>query len=382
MPKVYAARCADYDYHRVFETVAKGIEAIGGIDHLLKGKNRIAVKPNLLKAHSPQDCVTTHPAVVQSILQLITDSGRLATVVESPSGSFTARNLETIYETTGIAQAAANAKAALNDDYDAEQVFLEHGQAVKTMPIITAILRADSVVSVAKLKTHTMMTYTGAVKNLFGVVPGLSKAESHFRLPDREDFARMIVDIAEYVRPDISIIDAVWGMEGDGPSSGDKRHVGAMIVSDSPYAADIVAGRIIGLDWRDNPIIKCAVERGLCCPDEIEVVGDDLKTLAVADFSMPKTYRATILKNKVPDFLEKVLIRYLVLYPKFNRSKCVGCGVCVKSCPNGALSMKNGKPLLDRRQCINCFCCHELCPKQAVDIYRPFALKAASRLFN
>ncbi len=381
MPKVYVAACGDYEQHNVSAAIQKGIEALGGMDSLLGSSVNIAVKPNLLKANKPEDCVTTHPAIVRAVLEAVTGSGRKAEVVECPSGPFTAASLKTIYKETGIREAAQVAGASLNFDLGHEAVMLS-GPLVSELSIANAIRRADAVISAAKLKTHAMMTYTGAVKNLFGVVPGLSKGECHLMLPRRENFAELIVDIAEIVKPAISVIDGVWGMEGDGPSAGEPRKIGAVIISDSPYAADIVAGRIIGLDWRENPIIKCAYDRGLIDPDNIETLGDDTDALRVDDFAKPKQYNVSILRGKMPYFLEKILDRKLAIYPEFDKKTCTGCATCLKCCPAGALAMKNKLPVLDKKKCINCFCCHELCPKKAVGLYRPLMLRAFSKILK
>lgn len=382
MPKVYVAACGDYQQQNVSAAISKGIEVLGGIDKLLAGRSSIAVKPNLLKADSPDECVTTHPAVVQAVIEAVIKSGREAKVTECPSGPFTAAALKTIYKATGIKEAAENAGASLNFDLESAQVCLKDGQVVKELRVAKAILDADAVISVAKLKTHAMMTYTGATKNLFGVVPGLSKGECHFMLPGKDSFARLIVDIAELVKPAINVIDGVWGMEGDGPSAGDKRKIGVIIVSDNPYAADIVAGRIINLEWRDNPVIKCAVERGLCDPDAIEVLGEDLEDIKIYDFIFPGFSRTSILSGKMPYFLEKILSKRLTIYPSFIEEKCTGCETCKKSCPADAIVMKGRLPVLDKRKCINCFCCHELCPKRAVRLHRPAMLRAFSRILK
>ncbi|MDD5018319.1 MAG: DUF362 domain-containing protein, partial [Eubacteriales bacterium] len=349
---------------------------------LIGNKKNVAVKPNLVLAKASDECVTTHPAVVQSVLEAVVDSGRCAKIAESPGGPYARPYLQAVYQATGIAKAAKSAGAELNDDLGYKRVYLKNGQAVKTMRIIKPVLDADSVISVAKLKTHGMMTYSGAVKNLFGVVPGISKPECHFRLPAKEDFARMIVDIAEFIKPDFCVIDAVWAMEGNGPTAGNRRKVGAIIVSDCPYAADIVAGHIIGLDWRDNPVIKNAADRGLCREQDIEMLGDGIDDLIVADFVMPEVHGTNLLRGRVPKLLERILTKRLVLYPKFNDTKCVGCGICAKNCPNKAITMRNNRPDVNMRKCINCFCCHELCPQKAVEIHKPFILRAAIRIFK
>lgn len=382
MPKVYVARCEDYEYEHVERAIRKGIDALGGIKKLIGTNKKVAIKPNLLKSNVPEDCVTTHPVVVRGVLESVINSGNTATIVESAAGTYARKNMRTIYASTGMVDVALQTGATLNDNFQVSEAHIKHGRSVKNLRIIKSILDADTVISAAKLKTHTMMTYTGAVKNLFGVVPGLSKAECHFRLPDSQDFAAMLVDIAEFIRPSLSVIDAVWGMEGEGPSAGTPRKIGAVIISDCPYSADIVAGHLINLDWRDNPVIKNAVDRGLCEPNNIEIIGDPIDELIVNDFAKPPVYHANVLQGRVPKFLEEMLGNMLVLYPKFNKTKCVGCAICAKSCPNGAITMIDNLPQLETEQCINCFCCHELCPQKAVEIRRPFVLRAATRLFK
>lgn len=380
MPKVYIARCDDYKYENVKKAVSDGIDCLGGIEKLIGGTGKnVAVKPNLLKAHKPEDCVTTHPSVVQAVLESVVASSNNAKVVESPSGPYTKGNLNSIYNATGIKKAAENAGAELNENFEFQDVSTPNGQSVKNLRIIKSIMDADAVVSAAKLKTHAMMTYTGAVKNLFGVVPGISKAECHFRMPSQDDFAGLIVDIADYVGPKLSVIDAVWGMEGDGPSAGDPRKIGCIILSDSPYAADIVGSRIINVPIEENPILKNAVDRGLIVEDEIELLGEDYRDFVIEDFAKPPIFHTSILSGKVPRFLEPIMGKWFLLYPVFSKKICVSCGVCVKSCPNDALKLVDGLPKLDKQKCINCFCCHELCPYKAISIKRPLLLRAASK---
>jgi|AGTN01.2.fsa_nt_gi Uncharacterized conserved protein len=380
MHTVYVARCAGYDIDEVRAAAAEGIRALGGLETLLAGRRAIAVKPNLLKCNAPDECVTTHPAVVQSLLEAVLDSGREAAVVESPSGPLTDKGMRALYDITGMAQAAKAAGARLNGDLCFSTVHIENGRAVKSLPVLNAILGSDAVISAAKLKTHSMVTYTGAAKNLFGVVPGLSKAECHFRFPQKEDFAQMLVDIADFIHPPLSVIDAVWAMEGDGPSAGTPRHLGLMIFSDNPFAADAVAGRIIGLDWRDNPVLKCAAERGLWSGENIRLPGGPIGTLSVPGFTKPRIHEANVLIGRVPGPLVKPLSRLFRLRPAFDALSCVGCGVCAQSCPADAITIKEKKARLHIQKCIRCFCCHEVCPEKAVRIKKSLPMKLMTSL--
>ncbi len=379
MHKVYVAQCANYDIDTVRAALTQGIEALGGLESLLGGQQHIAVKPNLLKGNVPDECVTTHPAIVQALLEAMLASGRDAAVVESPSGAFSDKALRAIYDITGMTQAAQSAGAQLNWDVSFSEAHIKNGRAVKALPLLNVIQQSRAVVSAGKLKTHTMVTYTGAAKNLFGLVPGLSKAECHFRFPKKEDFVNMLVDIADFVRPPLSVIDAVWAMEGDGPSAGTPRFIGALICSDNPFAADAVAGRIIGLDWRDNPVLKCALERGLWREEEILLLGEPVEALVVRDFRLPEIHEANVLIGRVPRSLVKPLSRFFRLHPAFDAA-CVGCGICADACPAKAITIKDHKAHLHLNPCIRCFCCHEVCPKKAVQIKKSLPLRLMTRI--
>ena len=382
MAKVYLAKCEDYEYANVKSAVMQGIEALGGIEGLVGTGKDVAVKPNLIMAKKPEDCATTHPAVMQVILEALIQGGNKARIVESPAGPFTKGNLSGIYEATQMTAAAESTGAELNFNFEVEEVPLPKGEYISKTRIAKAIYDADCVISAGKLKTHSMMTYTGATKNLYGVVPGLTKVEGHYRFPDPDKFAGMIVDIAQYVSPVLSVIDAVWGMDGEGPTAGEPKKIGVIILSDSPFAADYIAGRIIKLPAEENPVVKNALQRGLCSRDDIELMGEELDGFSVDDFEKPPVFHTSVLTGKIPKFLEPTVEKWLRLYPTFNPDDCIACGICVRSCPGKALEIRKGLPRLEKGKCISCFCCHEMCPEKAVGIKRPFAFKTATRLFK
>ncbi len=380
MHTVYVARCAGYDLNEVRAAAAQGLSALGGLETLLAGRFSVALKPNLLKVSLPEECTTTHPAVMQAVLEAVRQSGRDALVVESPSGALTDKALRAVYDATGATRAAHSADARLNWDVSSYEAHIENGRAVKTLPVLNVVRRYDAVISAAKLKTHSMVTYTGAAKNLFGLVPGFSKAECHFRFPNKDDFANMIADIGDFIRPPLSIIDAVWAMEGNGPSAGTPRHLGLLIFSDNPFAADAIAGRIIGLDWRDNPVIRSAAERGLWREQDIRLLGKPVASVSVHDFKKPEIHEANVLIGRLPRALVKTAGRLFVLRPQFDARRCVGCGICAEDCPAGAIIIREKKAQLHLQKCIRCFCCHEVCPQKAVMIRKSLPLKLMAKI--
>lgn len=245
-------------------------------------------------------------------------------------------------------------------------------KAATTHPaLVIAVARAlraagaDAIVNLGKLKTHGMMVYTGAVKNLYGLVHGTHKVDMHMRFVSQDTFADLLLDIHGWARPALNILDGVLAMEGDGPTAGSPRPLGALIVSDDAHAADVVGAGLIGLRPEQVPTLRRAQARGLVDPAAVQVLGEDPAALAVSDFRP-----ATPGRGKFDTF--KGLLRSR---PAFDPARCVGCGQCVRVCPAHALTLAQRLPRLNRRACIACFCCHELCPRQAVDIRRPWVLR-------
>lgn len=369
---VSIVRCEDYK----FENVKKAVyDVLDGIDtkrlNITKG-SRILIKTNLLMRKNPEDAVTTHPAVVEAIVRYLQDMGCSVIIGDSPGGPFTEWNLKSVYKAAGMFEVSERTGCQLNFDTSVLEISNPDAKRLKSMQIIKIAREVDFVVSAAKLKTHGMMTYTGAVKNLFGVIPGLVKADYHFRLNNVDNFADHLVDICETVKPVFSIIDGIDGMEGDGPSAGEKRHAGLIMASDNPYALDTAASRIIGIEPITVPTIKAASLRNLFSGDmkDIEIKGVPIEEIRIEPFKLPKSHNANLIGGRVPKTFERIVLNTLRPKPVFNHEICISCGDCKRSCPPGIIDMSSGKPVPDLSKCIRCFCCHELCPKKAVDIRR------------
>lgn len=370
MNKVNIVRCGNYEFENVKKAVYEALEGIDAIRLKITKGSRVLVKTNLLMRKNPDDAVTTHPMVVEAIVRYLQELDCKVIIGDSPGGPFTEWNLKSVYKAAGMFEVAQRTGCELNFNTEVLEISNPDAKRLKSMQIIKIATEVDFVVSAAKLKTHGMMTYTGAVKNLFGVIPGLVKADYHLRLNSVDNFADHLVDICEAVKPVFSIIDGVDGMEGDGPSAGEKRHVGLILASDSPYALDTVASSIIGMEPMIVPTIRVAKERNLFSGnlDDVQINGVQLGEIKLAPFKLPSSVNVNFVGGRVPKVFEKFLLNNLRPKPVFNYDLCVSCGDCKRSCPPGIIDMSSGKPVPDLSKCIRCFCCHELCPKKAVDI--------------
>ena len=371
METVNIAKCENYDYANVEKAVFECLDGIDEIrDRIYKGA-RVLIKANLLMKKDPDDAVTTHPVVIEAIARYLQNRGCKVIVGDSPAGPFTEKSLKAIYKATGMQQVAEKTGCELNYDISAVDVVNDSAKMLKTMQIIKVVEDVDFVVSAAKLKTHGMMTFSGAVKNLFGVIPGLIKAEYHFKMNDENNFAEHLIDICQYVKPVFSVIDAIVGMEGNGPSGGDKRHLGLIMAGANPYALDTAATIIMGIDPLKIPTIKVARERGIFSGEKgsIKVSGVQLQDMKIEKFKLPDSVKdINFIGGKVPKFLEKALVDSLRPKPTFDHNICISCRDCERSCPPKIINMASGKPVPELDKCIACFCCHEVCPKKAIHI--------------
>ena len=228
-----------------------------------------------------------------------------------------------------------------------------------------------------------MMSMSAAVKNLFGTIPGTLKPEYHFKYPDERDFADMLVDLNEYFKPRIAIVDAIVGMEGNGPTAGKPRKIGVLMASESTYNLDLVCAEVIGVTMNDVPTIRAAHERGLCPAScaELEIAGD-LEAVKIPDFKNILSHRGLQFQGSggfISKLTGKVIGVALQSKPDVSKGDCVGCGVCAGICPAHAIQIKDKLPKIDRKKCIRCFCCQEFCPKGAMVVKRPIIAKMLNR---
>jgi len=377
-------KCDSYDRNEVFSSVNEAINILGGLGHVIHPGMTVFIKINLLMKKNPEDQVTTNPMVVAAVAKYVESLGAKVIVGDSPAGLFNERALKGIYDKCGITEMAEQEGITLNYDVSTKDVFYEDAAVLKKFTVVKAIYEADAVITIGKLKTHGMTAFTGAVKNLFGCIPGLTKAEYHYRMPKLVDFSNMLVDIAAFINPVFSIVDAVYGMEGDGPSAGTPRKIGAIIAGFNPHAVDTVAISITNAEPLSICTVKRAQERGLFSGDikDIDVKGAEISALLVKDFKQAKVHSTSIFKGNIPLIFKPfipILEKTLTTKPVINVQKCVGCRDCYNTCPAKAIKMAGNKAAIDYSKCIKCFCCQEVCPHLAVNIDRSLLLRMLSK---
>ncbi len=382
MKKVSIVRCADYEYEKVKEAIEQSLDHLGGIGKYVLPGEKVLLKLNLLMKKKPEEAATTHPGFTKALAEILINHGADVIIGDSPGGPFNEGALRGVYKACGMEEIAKDVGATLNYNTKVVEIKNEKGLLLKKISAIEVLKEVDKVISVSKLKTHGMMMFTGAVKNMFGIVAGLEKAEYHVRMPKNVDFSNALVDICLAAEPVLSLMDGIVGMEGAGPSAGEPRKIGAVIASESPYHLDVVATTMIGLIPTRVPTIQRCVERGLCLGSlqDIELVGDSMESFMVKDFVIPEIRGLDLLEGKLPKFLRDILNEVMQPKPIFLHDQCVGCSDCAENCPPRVIQMMDGKPTVQLDECIRCFCCQELCPVKAVEIHRPLLMKLLARL--
>jgi len=372
--------CNTYDDAAVEARLRQSIEDLGGLDKYIQAGDRILLKANLLMKKKPEEATTTHPAVVKALASILIAHGASILIGDSPGGPFTEGLLRGIYAASGMERVAAETGAALNRNTAAFQKANPDGLLLKRIEMTDMLNDVDKVITVSKMKTHGMMAFTGAVKNLFGVIPGLIKAEYHLNMPSHTQFADALIDICLCVAPVLSFMDGIEAMEGHGPSGGTPRKMNVLLASNDPFALDKTACAIIGLDEARVPILTQAEARGICRAglDGITFAGAPWTDFAVRDFDIPETH-LVMNPKELPRFAQKFVNRFLQPRPVFTRKTCTGCGDCAKCCPAHVIEMRGRNPYVTLDNCIRCFCCQELCPKNDIKAYRPRLLRTISR---
>ena len=366
---VYVSRVETYDAKIIKSELKTALDALG-VDLSAFAEKKVVIKPNLIIKKAPDGAATTHPAVIDAVLSLCEDAGVRPTIAESPGGVYSTAHLEASYRVCGIDAVAKAHDCVLNTGTSSEKMTYPDGRSEKTFDIIKPIVDADVIIDVCKLKSHSLTKMSAAAKNLYGTVPGIIKFELHAKFPDIVGFSSMLCDLDQMLigsKTVIAITDGIVGMEGEGPTGGSPKKIGALLVSRDPFSSDVIAAEILGLGVDGVPLLKEAASRGLIpdSADGIETLGADAKELVVHDFVLPRSQTIPALNFFSTGKMGKIMAPRPVI-----TDKCRGCGECVRSCPQKTITLKNGRAKIDRKKCIRCFCCQELCPFVAIKTHR------------
>lgn len=374
---VAVVRCKTYNVEAVKPALEEAVNAVNGLDFVMPGM-KIIIKPNLVSFKKPDAAATTHPALLEALVEMLLARGADVTIGDSPGGPHSLPLLNRVYTATGMDR-VEKLGAKLNRNMNEKTVDFPEGKVLKNFTYTEYLDEADAIIDFCKLKSHGMLGMSAAVKNLFGTIPGLKKPEVHYKFQNDTEFADMLVDLNEYFKPRLAICDAVVGMEGNGPTAGTPRQIGAIIASKSTYYADVVGAELIGMNIDGLPTLQAAYERGFApaSSKNLRVYGD-IRALTVDDFKAPPVRGLSFMrKGNVLHFISKAALEHK---PTLKKRLCAGCGECARMCPAKAIEMKNKKPHINREKCIRCFCCQEFCPGAAMVAHRPLAAKALNKL--
>ena len=364
--RVALSRCLNYDPELVDASVNKVVDLLGGIESMIKPNSKVLIKPNLLTDTRPQDCITTHPRVVESVIRLVKKTNSDIYLGDSPSVFGQKRDFDRVYEVTGMKEACNRQGARI--------VYFDRPVLKSGIPMTDWIERCDYIINVPKFKTHGLTKLTAAVKNTFGLVLGVHKIKLHKDCLNVQDFSRQLVDIFELVKPVLTIVDAVVSLEGDGPgSAGTKTDTELILASQDAVAIDSILASIMGIFPEDVLTTKEARLRGLGESDlhNIDVLGEKLGEFIYSNFKLPRSSFTSNMPKPLLNIAQKLIWHKMEVI----RQECKACKRCIDICPAEAVQLKDGKALIDPHKCILCSCCQEVCPYKAVRLNKSLLLK-------
>lgn len=365
MRKVFISNCKTYEIDKIKASVTESLDQLGGLSKYVQSGQKVLLKINLIGPKKADKAATTHPEFVRAIGQLVKALGAEVFVGDSSGGaiagmaptkkSFTVAGIEKIADEEGF--------TLINFDEVGPVAKVIQGNFSQELYITKAIEEMDVVINLPKMKTHSMGIYTGAVKNLFGAIPGLRKAKYHKEAPTPEVFGQVLADIHKSIdNMPLHIMDGIISMQGEGPTAGTPYPASKILISEDPLALDRIAIEMMGINPERVDILKASIQReiGIWDREKIEVIGAFEK---LKNYALPKSYRTNAVKD-----LTKVrgVIDFFKVVPVVNQNKCIKCNSCVDGCPVGAINRDT--KIVDYTICIDCLCCHELCMIEAVEL--------------
>ena len=370
--QVSIVKCRSYDENLLLGALRQALEFIGGIHSLVKKGDRVLLKPNLLCGKSPEKAVTTHPAVIKAVIQIVQEAGGIPLLGDSPGiGS-----AKSVSEKAGI-KAIADSMGCPIIEFDRPvRLPSSKDKFFKSLEIDRSVLEADVIINLPKWKTHGQMFLTLGVKNLFGCVPGRQKALWHLKAGDDSGyFARMLIDIYTSLRPALTVLDGIVGMQGNGPNTGKPVRLGLILASRDALGIDQMVCDLLQIPRNLLPTNRAACERGLGM-DEITARGENPAEIRVDNFEFPAPSR---IDWRLPGFIKNAFRNALSSKPVIVTKACRRCDQCAEICPTQALKQNTKGLIFDYNKCIRCFCCQEICPEGAIITQPGWVLKLKSR---
>lgn len=364
-----------YDPVETLSAITKLLQPLGGMSAFVQPGQKVLLKPNLLSGKTPDKAVTTHPEIVRAVINLVQDVGGKVFIGDSPGiGS-----PESVARKSGILSVAEETNCPFVPFETAVTIHPKGGK-FQQFEVAEELLDADVIINLPKLKTHQMMGLTCGVKNMFGAIVGLRKPRLHLQAgTDKAFFALMLLELCEALSPALTIVDAVVGMEGEGPGSGDPVQIGALLAGSHPQAIDTVATELVGMKPQQVWTQQQAIKTGRPYTDlkQLELCGTPLNELKITNFRQAKM---TDINFGLKGALKHHLRHTLTARPVPDHNLCVRCNDCVTHCPPEAMKIENNRLIIDYDRCIRCFCCQELCPHGALMTKQGILLKLSNLL--
>jgi uncharacterized protein (DUF362 family)/ferredoxin len=373
MVKVSVVSCEDYDETSLKEKISKSLENIGGLASFIKSGDSVLLKPNLLSAKPHSTCITTNPFFVKAVAELMKDFGCNVTVGDSPP----VQNCHKVAKKSGLFDELKKIDVNLIEFKTPVKLELGEYAIFQDLYVAKEVLDFDHVVNLPKIKSHTQMTLTACVKNMFGVVVGKEKALWHLKAGiSKEYFSRMLMELYYGISPAITIADMITVMEGNGPSSGTPKHVGAIVAGTDSTALDRVICDILNIPINIVYTLKeaNALAYRSADLDNIEIVSEGLDGIRknAKGFKLP---RKTDFDFGLPAPFKKLLRDQLTSKPVIDTKKCEYCKSCEEICPVDAVKVTKERISFDYDKCIKCYCCQEICSYKALKVKQGFLLK-------
>jgi len=331
------------------------LNSIGGLKKYINKNETVFIKPNICCPKTSDTGAVTSPRLIEELIILLQKITPNIFIGDSGFSEF--KGLEAI-KVSGIYDVAVK--------HNVKVINLNKAEKVKKGNFIVSkiVVESDKIINVPVLKTHERAGVTISLKNMMGIIPGHLKTDLHKR-----GLEKSIVELAQTVKPHLNIVDANICQEGRGPTNGTPKKMGLIIAGDNQVAVDSVCCELMGIKPRAIPYIRLAEKQGLGSTKDIAKFG--FKEEYISKFELPPTY-----KNKLfglgMRIGEKSFRKFIEKNSRIeiNEDKCTQCGLCIKTCPVGAITMQ-GMPVVDYNKCISCLCCYETCMSDAIRITKP-----------